>query len=412
MSGSLALAAGCSGDDKSGGVGSDGATNPDSVVATDTGGSLGDENVVTPTGDTGEETGAALPDGSQPEVTAGAFDGPVLYVANDDGSLYAIQAGTWLQLAKYTGLPSNNGVRGIDADPSTNALYIAHGSDALSGAGHLLSWDLMTHKPNYDTTYSHGIDQMAFGGGKIYMPGGEQANTSTWYVLDASNGMQVGTETGGAYPHNTLYQNGHRYYGGRQSNNLVVLGIGKGTVGPSPSKSAGVRPFTVNAAETRVWITWTRYRGFSVGNVLTGAIVNSVDFGPIPSAFGGTAPSHGITLSPDGTEVYVLDTPNNQVRVYDGTDNPVLKATVTLKQPIFPGTESPCAYDCARDGWLLHSRDGKDVYVGDSGDVIDTATKKIATNIAPLRNDRHGFLEVTWAKGKPSGTTTHFGRGY
>ena len=362
-------------------------------------------------GDAGSGDAGAGSDARRADVAAGAFDGAVLYVTNDDGSLYAYQVGTWTQLAHWTGLRINDGVRGIDADPQKGVIFIAHGGDALSSHGGLLAWSLATQQTIYNVTFNHGIDQFAFGGAQIYMPAGELAGTTTWYVLNAADGTQVGTETGGSYPHNTMYVNGHRYYGGRQSNSLVVKGIGAGTIGPSPSSRAGVRPFTVNAAETRVWITWTRYRGFSVGSVQTGAIVASVNFGPVPWGYTPAA-SHGISLSPDGGEIYVLDTPNNAVRVYDGSDSPQLKAMISLQHPIYPGLESGCAYDCDKDGWVLHSRDGRYVYVGDSGDVIDTQTRQVTGHVPALQNSRHGFIEVDWSNGAPTRTTTHFGRSY
>jgi len=344
----------------------------------------------------------------------GGFNGAVFYVTNDDGTLYAFQVGSWTQIGKWTGLPLTDGVRGIDADPVSGILYIAHGGDDLTSNGHLLAWSLTQNRTVYDKALGHGIDQLAFGGGRIYMPAGELAATTTWYVLSAQDGSQVGTETGGSYPHNTIYLNGHHYYGGRQSDSLVVAGIGAGagTIGPTPSAQTGVRPFTVNAAETRVWITWTAYRGFSIGDVLTGALVTSVNFGPVPNSYTPTAASHGISLSPSGSELYVLDTPLNTVRVYDGTDNPQLLATIPFQHNIYPGNENPCAYDCPKDGWILHSRDGKYVYIGDSGDVVDTASRTVAGFIPPLQNDRHGFIEIEWSGGVPTGTTTHFGRSY
>jgi DNA-binding beta-propeller fold protein YncE len=173
----------------------------------------------------------------------------------------------------------------------------------------------------------------------------------------------------------------------------------------------GVRPFTINAAETRAYVQWTHFRGYSIGDIQTGAIVKSVSFGPPPAGFP-TAVTHGISLSPDGSEIYVIDTPTNQVRVYDSSDNPSLKAAIPLAHHIFPGKESPCAHGCEKSGWLLHTRDGKYVIVGDSGDVIDTSTRKVVHNIAPVANNRHGFLEIDWANGAVVGTTTHFGLGY
>jgi hypothetical protein len=37
------------------------------------------------------------------------------------------------------------------------------------------------------------------------------------------------------------------------------------------------------------------------------------------------------------------------------------------------------------DGWLQHSRDGRYVYVGLAGDVIDTRTRKIVAFLPPLQ---------------------------
>jgi DNA-binding beta-propeller fold protein YncE len=343
---------------------------------------------------------------------SGVVTSAQLFVTSDDGTLYAFEVGTWTLVSQWSGLPFGDGVRGIDADPQAGVLYVAHGGDSTSSSGSLFAWDLSSHSARYDVRFAHGIDQLALGGGRIYMPAGEIASSQSWYVLDASDGSQLGVETGGLGPHNTIYQNGHRYYGGRLSSYLSVQGIGAGQIGPSPSGETGVRPFTLNALETRVWITWTRYRGFSIGDLASGAIITSVEFGPIPAGYSPTAASHGISLSPDGTELYVLDTPYNAVRVYDGTDQPNLIANVPLAHPIFPGDESPCAYDCPRDGWLLHSRDGLFVYVGDSGDIIDTRTRTVTANLAPLANNRHGYIELDYADGALVGTTTHFGRSY
>jgi len=75
------------------------------------------------------------------------------------------------------------------------------------------------------------------------------------------------------------------------------------------------------------------------------------------------------------------------------------------------GTEEPCTNDCERDGWLQHSRDGRYVYVGDSGDVIDTRTGKIVAFLPALRETRK-MLEIDWRAGKPVATTTRSGVGY
>jgi hypothetical protein len=74
------------------------------------------------------------------------------------------------------------------------------------------------------------------------------------------------------------------------------------------------------------------------------------------------------------------------------------------------GQEDPCKYDCARDGWLQHSRNGRFVYVGDSGDVIDMRTHRVSAFLPALRNSRY-LLEVDWRGGVPLRTSTRSGIG-
>jgi hypothetical protein len=64
-----------------------------------------------------------------------------------------------------------------------------------------------------------------------------------------------------------------------------------------------------------------------------------------------------------------------------------------------------------KDGWLLHSRDGRFVYVGDAGDVISTATRQIVAHLTPLANT-HTYLEIDWQNGVPTFTTGKWPMGY
>jgi hypothetical protein len=76
----------------------------------------------------------------------------------------------------------------------------------------------------------------------------------------------------------------------------------------------------------------------------------------------------------------------------------------------FDPNQPNCTYDCLGDGWLLHSSDGKYVFVGDSGDVIDTASSRVVGHITNLYNSRI-FIEVDWSNGVPTFTTTRSGIG-
>jgi hypothetical protein len=92
-----------------------------------------------------------------------------------------------------------------------------------------------------------------------------------------------------------------------------------------------------------------------------------------------------------------------------GGSAPVHLASIPVSG--WSGKESPCAYDCGRDGWLQHSLDGRFVYVGDSGEVIETATRRVLTTLPTLANTRK-FIEIDWRAGAPVATSTRSGVGY
>jgi hypothetical protein len=52
-----------------------------------------------------------------------------------------------------------------------------------------------------------------------------------------------------------------------------------------------------------------------------------------------------------------------------------------------------------KDGWLTNSTDGRYVFVGDSGDVISTATHSVVKHLPELLDSRH-FAEGVWRNGK------------
>jgi len=348
---------------------------------------------------------------------ASEFDGPIIYVPNGDGVLHAYQEGTWTEVGSWQ-MPFTGPIRGSDADASGGFLYVAYGGDGGEhGTGSLIKWNLRTDSTVWNRSYPFGVDQFANCDGRIYMPVGEAetGGVKIWKILDAGTGDIVGSLTAGTRPHNTICHNGTVYMGPRGSRYLFTARttgsrITARKIGPSPSAYNGTRPFTVNAADTRAWITWTRFRGFSIANSRTGQILATRNFGPVPSSFKGNAPSHGISLAPDGSEVYVLDASVGQVQVYSGSDDPQFLATVPLAHT-YTGMVAPCFYDCVKEGWLLHSGDGRYVFAGEAGDVIDTQTRAVVATLPALTNDRHGFIEVNWSDGAPAATTSHFGIG-
>jgi DNA-binding beta-propeller fold protein YncE len=326
------------------------------------------------------------------------------------------------------GLPDTDGVRGVMVNPATHVLYISHGSDgpAENTNGWLLAYDLVSEEVLWNRKLGFPIDSGALSadGKVIYMPTGENDLSGIWNVIDATSGKPTGAQIhGGAGAHNTIVSLDGKYVflGGRSYNYLDVASTATDKVvrkiGPLVES---VRPFTVNGADTLAFTTATKFLGFQVSSITTGKVLYTIslpelnpEFG-LPGGFPLTAPSHGITLTPDERRLYVFDAPNEYVHVFDVSGlpakAPALIASIKIA-PSIEGEESPCGYDCNRSGWLQSSRDGRFVYVGDSGYVIDTGKQQVVAKLAPLQNTRE-LLEIDWANGAPVATTTRYGLGY
>lgn len=118
--------------------------------------------------------------------------------------------------------------------------------------------------------------------------------------------------------------------------------------------------------------------------------------------FGPDPPNHGLSLAPDRPELWVLDAPNSVVHLFDvGGTWPRRITDIRLTKPL-SGDENPCATrHCGRIGSLQHSNDGRFVYVGDAGDVIDTKKREEVANLEPLHQSRL-TIEVDWYGGRPA----------
>jgi DNA-binding beta-propeller fold protein YncE len=337
-----------------------------------------------------------------------------------DGAMDVYDMDHGQALVQRIALPTTAGVRGVVASPVTHMLYVSYGSDRGAG-GSLLEYDLLAQGIVWQKTYGHGIDSMAItpDGKTIYMPDGELSGDGKWYIVDANSGNDTGMIAAGIGPHNTLVSlNGkHVYLGSRFSPYLTVADTTTDQVIQKigPLRGNGVRPFTITGRETLAYMSTTGFLGFQVGDIQTGKILYTVPIqGFTWNGSGASDPSHGISLSPDEKELYVLDWANSYVHVFDVSQVPASAprqvADIKLSRSMHHN-ESPCAYDCLADGWLQHNRDGRFVYVGDAGDVIDTASRQVVANLDTLYNTRK-MLEIDWQNGVPIFTTSRQGMGY
>jgi DNA-binding beta-propeller fold protein YncE len=333
-----------------------------------------------------------------------------------DHSLYVYDVDNGFSLIKTVSIPTDGNPRGAVASAATGMLYVSYGPDTSAGGGKMFKYDLLKDVIVWNQTYPFGIDSMSISpdGNTIYMPDGEIATDGIWEIIDASTGKVTGSiDSQGVGPHNTLLNASgtHVYMGPRGSNYLVKADTATGRVlqqiGPFTPlyNKVGVRPFTVNGSETLSFVTVTGRLGFQVGDIATGRVLYDVPIQGFSWDGSGkvTAPSHGISISPDEKELWVIDAPNSYVHVYDITGlpgrAPIQVADIALEGQT-SGEEQGCAYDCEKEGWLHHSRDGRYVFVGDSGDVIDTATRRTVAML-PAMADTRIFIEVDFQNGVP-----------
>ena len=323
------------------------------------------------------------------------------------------------KLVKTILLPQTKAeVRGVTVAPATHLMFIPVGGDGGgNGNGSVLAYDLVQEKMLWESKLSTGIDsgQVSPDGSKLYMPTGELTSSGIWNVLSTTNGAVIGTIQGGAGPHNTVVSNDGRfvYLGGRAYNFLDVYEVETGKVKEIGPLVGTVRPLTVNGSNTLAFTTATGFDGFQVSSITTGKVLFTVSFGEVPKEFEFTGPSHGISMSPDEKQVYVVDAVHKEVQFWDVSK--VKEGVAPTQIGVVPvaglaGKETSCNYDCGRGGWLQLSRDGRFLFVGDSGEVIETATRKVITTLPTLANTKKS-IEVDWQNGAPVATSGRTGVG-
>ena len=339
----------------------------------------------------------------------------------ENGQLQVFDMDNGHSLVKTVALPGETSPLGLAVSAATNMLYISYGGFGGSqGTGSMLEYNLLTDTIVWQKNYSHGVDSISVtpNGTTIYLPDGENSGDTLVYVVDAATGNELSTIATGDGPHNTMMGlDGKKVYvGPRNDNNLYVIDTATNQVvlkvGPLIATNLvsgnGVRPFTINGKQTLSFTTESGFLGFQVEDLNTGAVLYTIT--PTGFTWNGTGPSapcHGISLSPDEKELYLLDSVNQVVHVYDITGlpgtAPQLVASIRMGEPF------------GSVGWLQHSRDGRFVQVSDSGDVIDTATRT-TTNTLPISSalmSSRWYIEVDFTNGVPSfGTFERGGPGY
>jgi hypothetical protein len=287
-------------------------------------------------------------------------------------------------------------VKGVCACAATKKLY-------FTTLTKLYCVDLVTEKTLWEKKLPDGCDRMSItpDGKTLYVPTFEKDH---WNVVDAASGELVKRLETKSGAHNTVCSpDGERMYlAGLRSPLLRVYDPrSHEEQKPCGPFSAPIRPFTVNADKSLCYVNVNALLGFEIGDLKTGKMLHRVEVqgfkvGPVRRH---GCPSHGVGLTPDETEVWVVDGHNSHVHVFNNTVMPP-KQMVSVKL-----REQP--------GWVTFSIDGRRAYLS-TGEVIDTKTKKvIATLTDEEGREVHSekVVEIVFVDGVPVLNGDQFGVG-
>ncbi|MBX6312132.1 MAG: hypothetical protein IRY99_04315 [Isosphaeraceae bacterium] len=292
------------------------------------------------------------------------------------------------------GRPDN--VKGICASAATRRIYI-------STIQTLTCMDLISEKILWERAYEGGCDRMAISpdGSIIYLPSFEKDH---WHIIDALSGDVKAKIVPKSGSHNTVYglDGKHVYLAGLRSPLLTVADTSTHsasyTVGPF---SAAIRPFTVNGRQTLCFVNVNGLLGFEVGDLTSGKKLHRVEVqgyqqGKVKRH---GCPSHGIGLTPDEKELWVVDAANRRVHLFDATTMPPKQIDSILLR------DEP--------GWVTFSIDGRYAYPS-TGDVIETKTRRIIAGLTDERGvavQSEKLLEIDFRGDQPIRAGDQFGLG-
>ena len=286
-------------------------------------------------------------------------------------------------------------MKGVAVSQQLNSIYI-------STLYSLQRIDLETEKLLWEVPYAGGCDRMSISpdGKLMYLPSLEK---DFWNVVQCESGEVITKIKVHARAHNTIYGSSGQwaYMADIASPFLHFADTKTHTVdrkiGPF---SAGVRPFTIDSSETRVFVTVNELLGFEVGDLKSGEKLASVkvlgwDKGPVRRHGN---PSHGIGLTPDEKEIWVCDGHNMRMHIFSA--QPPYQQQTTI-----PLSDMP--------GWVTFSMDGQYAYPS-SGEVIHARRREV---LYLLKDEHHNtvssekMVEIFKKEGKAVANGDQFGVG-
>lgn len=316
----------------------------------------------------------------------------VLVFDIDAGYRFVRRIPTWPEVPGVA--PEN--VKGICASAGTGRLFV-------STVKRLGCIDLLTDKMLWSREYPGGCDRMSIApnGSHLYVPSLEGPH---WHAVNAADGAIIQTIVTNSGAHNTVYGlNGKAVYlAGLKSPYLFVADPSThradSKVGPF---SEAIRPFTVNGRQTRCYVNVNKLLGFEIGDLESGRMLSRVEIpgfqtGPVKRH---GCPSHGIGLTPDENEIWVVDAFNQRVHFFENKrDKPRWMSSVALRE---------------QPGWITFTLDGKHGLLS-TGEVFDVRSHTIIhalTDETGRQAHSEKVLEIDFRDGKPTRNGDQFGLG-
>jgi DNA-binding beta-propeller fold protein YncE len=316
----------------------------------------------------------------------------LLVFDRDDGYKFVKRIPTWSVLSGEQ--PEN--VKGIAASARDGRIYV-------TTLKRIAAFDLVTEKKLWEQTPEGGCDRLAISpdGRLLYVPSFEGPN---WNVLEAATGETVARLDPNSRAHNTLFGlDGRAVYLAGLGSPLLSIADPKThrvvkTVGPF---SQSIRPFTVNGKQTLVYVNVNELLGFEIGDLKSGKRLHRVEVRGFQKGMTKRhgCPSHGVGLTPDESELWVVDAANQRVHVFDNT--------------AMPPRQGPSIALREQPGWVSFTLDGRQALVS-TGEIVDVKTKAIVAALSdetgtPVHSEK--VVEVIWKNGKPVRNGDQFGIG-
>jgi DNA-binding beta-propeller fold protein YncE len=287
-------------------------------------------------------------------------------------------------------------VKGVCANAATRRMYV-------STPQRMFCLDLDSERMLWNREYEGGCDRMSAtpDGALIYLPSFEGPH---WHVVDGESGDVVARIEVGSGAHNTVVGLDGReaYLAGLRSPLLAVADTRSHRVVRSVGPFSNfIRPFTVNGSQSLCFVNVNELLGFEIGDLRSGRMLHRVEvegFAKSPVKRHG-CPSHGVGLTPDEREIWLMDGSNSHLHVFDNTTMPPRQVAS------IPVRDQP--------GWVTFSLDGRYAYPS-TGEVIDTGSRQILARLAdeegrPVQSEK--LLEIVTVDGVPVRAGDQFGLG-